>query len=1066
MSVGKSAKLVGALFAVLVALGSATGSAGAQGTGGTVAGIVVDSATGRGLIGAHITVDGSSRAALTAEDGRYVITNVPAGTHVVRAARLGFAAGQATVTVVDGESATANFAIGHTTIVLADVVSVGYGEKSRRDLTESIATVKAEDVNKTAVTTVEQGLQGRVAGVQVTTGDAAPGGGMRVQIRGVNSMNTGSSDPLYVIDGVPVSSSNVNKGTFNTGVANSLTETNPLATLSPSDIESIDILKDASATAIYGSRGANGVVLITTKKGRANIPGQLTLNVSQGFSSVTKKLDVLTAPEFARYVNLSFKQGYNSADSDLPYGGRPGSWSPDKIQQTIGNGTDWQDLIFRTAPVTDAQLSVSGGDLNGSYLVSGNVLSQQGVILGSSFRRGGIRANLDRVVNERFRMQTNLALTRSINDMVRSSTTSGYRDIGIVRQAVTYVPMKNLNADTTTTNNDPRAVNTETWLRYGADPLRYTDEVSENDGITRGLGNFKIITQLPLGVALDLSIGGNYERRGYGEYLPRTVNEGYTANGIAIAAGSEYYNLVSDNLLRYAHDLGSIQHFDVMGGFSYENSRSTWLSNNVSGFANDYLGGTVLQQGAKVATPYSGLANWKLASFLGRVNYSLLDRYLLTGTVRSDGSSKFAENKKWATFTSAAFAWRVLDEPFLKSRGTFGLNDLKFRISAGQSGNQAINPYQSLASIEGGTTPVNDVQLPIYYISRLANPNLKWETTTQYDAGFDLTAWDNRLTATVDVYRKSTADLLQNITVSSNTGFSNATINSGNVTNKGIELASSITPVASSNGGFQWTLGANAARNINRLESLGQTAEQFSGEIASAGGGPPIIPFIQRPGLALGSIWGYVVEGIQDHAPTAADLARDPSTHYGDWRYKDINGDGKIDSHDQTLIGSAYPKWTYGVSNSVSWKNFDASALVTGVVGGNIINSERWRYLAMNAYINIPKYYIDRAWNDTTNPNGIFPRIDNGRQTVRFADRVLESATYLRLKNVQIGYKLDLPGAHSTRLYVNAVNLLTSTKYQGFDPEVSAFSGSATPNVDQGSYPNSRLFTFGVSTNF
>lgn len=1061
MSSRTSARICGALLGLLLV----GGTAGAQAPTGRITGLVTDSASAQPLAGVHVTI-GTGAGSITHEDGRYAISALAAGSYTVRVARVGYIAASRVVRLGEGETATADFVLAHSAVVLSDVVSVGYGEKTRANVTESIVSVNADQALKTATTTIEQGLQGRVAGVNVTTGDAAPGGGMRVQIRGVNSVNSGSNQPLYVIDGVPVASSDVSKSNFNSGVASALTETNPLSTLAPSDIESIAILKDASATAIYGSRGANGVVLITTKKSRAQQGGMLSLDVSQGWTSVTKQIRVLTAPEYARYTNLSWAQGYGTPASGLPYGGRPGSWSPERIQAAIGNGVNWEDEIFRTAPIQNATLAASGRDPNGSYMVSGNLLNEQGVINGSSFRRGGIRANLDRALNDRFRFQSNMTLTRSINDMVRTSTigATAWRDLGIVRQALAYVPMRHLNGDTTTVAGDSRAVDAETWAAFGADPRRYTDEVNENDATTRGLGNFKVTTQLPWNFALDLNVGGNYERRGYGSYYPRTVQEGYSANGIAIAAGSEFYNILNDDLLRWNRSFG-VQHIDALGGFSYENSRSSWQSNTVSGFANDYLGNNVLQLASKVSTPYSGVGAWKLASFLGRVNYSLLDRYLLTGTVRQDGSSKFAANNKWATFYSGAFAWRMLQEPFFRRGNTFGFNDVKLRVSAGQSGNQAIGAYQSLGALEGGTFPINEVMVPIFYVARLANPNLKWETTTQYDAGLDVTAWDSRLNATVDVYRKITNDLLQNITVAPNTGFSRATINSGSVTNRGIELSTDVTPVQLANS-FTWTVGANASRNINRLESLGPTARQFAGEIPTAGGGPAVVPFIQQPGLALGSIWGYVVQGIQKTVPTHADTLRDPSISYGSYVYKDINGDGKIDSNDQTLIGYGFPKWTYGFNNAVSWRGLDASALVTGVVGGSVINVERFRYLQMNMRQNVPKYYIDRAWNPTTNPNGKFQRIDNGRVKMRFNDQILESGTYMRLKNIQVGYKLPWAQLNGTRVYFNAVNPLTFTHYTGFDPEVSAYASAATPNVDQGNYPNAKIYTIGASTNF
>jgi len=1025
---------------------------------GSVTGRVVDSVGGAGIPQVRVVVVGSSRSALTNDDGRFTITGVPVGSPRLRASRIGYRMQEQVVSVALGQAATANFALGRVAITLDQVVSVAYGTKTRGELTESVSSVSSEDLAKTTVNTLEQGLQGRVAGVQVTQGDAAPGGGMKVVVRGVNSMTSGTAQPLYVIDGVPVASVDAGTGAFGN---NSLSETNPLATLSPSDIESIDVLKDASATALYGSRGSNGVVIITTKRGKRNRAGQLQLSVSQGYASVTKTLDVLTAPEFARYVNLSYQQGYATPDTLVPYG-RRGSLTPDSIEAIYGKGINWQDLIYRTAPVRDGQLVFSGGDQSGSYMVSGNLLDQSGVILGSQFRRGGIRANLDRDINKLFRMSTNLSLTRSINNMVRTATTQGYRDYGIVRQAVTFVPMRSLSGDTATIDGDPRKVDTETWARYGADPLRYTDEVHEDDQITRGIGNLKVVTQLPAGFALDLSIGGNIERRDYTNYFPSTVNEGFTLKGIATQAGSEFHNILSENLLRYDREFGP-QKVNAVAGFTYENNHSDWLSQTVSGFANDYLGANNLSLAATINKPQNGLSNWKLASYLGRVSYSAFDRYLLTATIRNDGASVFAKNNKWATFPSVAVAWRAIDEPYLALKERTPLNDLKFRLSYGRTGNQGISAYGSLAQLQGGTQVFGDqYTTPIYWIGQLENPNLKWETTDQYDAGLDVAAFKNRVTLTVDAYRKNTFDLLQNILVSPNTSFRSQWINSGNVSNKGIEFALNTTPVLDARHGFQWDIGGTASRNINRLESLGPIDVQYGSAISGNNG---YQPFIEKPGLALGTIWGWQVEGIQTTQPTKADSILQPGIKRGDWRYRDLNGDGVINDDDRTVIGNTNPNWTWGINSRAQWGKFDLSILFNGVIGGNIINVNRLNWVVLNAYTNLPRYYVENAWSET-NPDGIFPMINNGRQDNRFNDRILESATFARLKNLQLGYQLALPRAQSARVYVNAINLFTWTKYSGYDPEVSALQGAAWSNVDQGSYPQSRIFTFGVSTTF
>ena len=1055
-----------ALSALLGALLGAS-ELGAQGATGSIAGRVIDSTSSAGIEGVNISVVGTTRGVLTREDGSYTLTGVPTGPRRVRVSRLGFAAQDRLVTVAAGQVATANFALERAAARLSETVVIGYGETRRADVTGSVASVEAGDLQKTAVATLEQGLQGRVPGVQVTQGDAAPGGGMRIQIRGVNSMNAGSAEPLYVIDGVPWVNSGVSKrqiGARSEENLVSLTETNPLAQLAPSEIESIDILKDASATAIYGSRGANGVVIITTKSGRRNRAGQFTLNYNQGYASVVREIPVLDAFDYATYVNTAFINAFGPG-VQYPYGGRPGSLSPDSIRKVVGAGTNWQDEIFRTALTQDGQLGFSGGDDVGSYSISGNLLHQAGAITGSEFRRGGLRLNMDRDIRSNFRLSTNLNLSRTVNDMVRSSTISGYRNVGIVRMATTYVPMSFRD----TTQSDPRAEDATTWSNYGANPLRYTDEVDERDQQTRGVGGVKGTITLPAGFALDLSVGANYERRSYGVYFPTSVNEGRATGGTAVQSGSEFGNLISENLLRFNREFGQSHRVEAVGGFTLQNDRATWLGQEVQTFPNDILGGNVLQNGTNPQKPNSGLFTSRLASWLGRANYNFGDRYLLTATVRADGSSKFAANHKWAVFPAFAFAWKASEEPFLRDR--FGLSDLKLRLSYGKSGNQAIGAYQSLAAVAGTDMTLNEAVVPAYIITQLGNPDLRWETTVQSDLGLDVGLFANRLTATVDVYRKSTNDLLQNITLAGNTGFSSAWINSGEVTNRGIELSLGYDILQGGGrglGALTWNASVNGSRNINRIENLGPKTQQFAGRLG-AGGGLEAAPFIQKPGLPIGAMFGYKTNGVVRNAAdsVAESKLQGKAVRVGDFRYLDFNNDGKITTADQYVIGDANADWVAGLTNRFTFGKLDVSALLTGVWGNDIINTERIRYLNLDGTINVPREIYENTFDPTTNPNGTYPQIRQDRKTdSRFHDQFIEDGSFLRLKNVQVGYSLGLPGNRTARVYLNGINLWTKSDYSGFDPEVSAFGSPDRPGVDIGSYPQQRMITFGFTTSF
>ena len=1050
------------------------GPARAQGTTGTVVGRVLDAESNQPIASAQLLVVGTRQGVISGPDGRFILNGVPVGAHRVRAVVLGYADGELPATVSAGDIVTVTFMLRPEAIALKELLAVGYGTTRRADLTGSVASVKADAIDKVAVSSFQTGLQGNVAGVNVVQGDAAPGGGIRVQIRGVNSMNSGSADPLYVIDGIPVASTNVSKdqiGPVTSGASASLTHTNPLAELSPSDIQSVEILKDASATAIYGSRGANGVVLITTKRGRA-LTGSLTISASQGYQNVMKTIPMLNAFDYATYQNAAH---LNVGDvSGQPYGGssHPGSLTPDSIRALRGNGINWQDQIFQQAPVSDLQLSYGGADDQGNYMVTGSLLQQAGVVKGSMFRRGGMRVNLDRtVINPRLRFSTTAAVTRSLNNMVRSSSISGYQSVGVVRQALAYAPWLRLD---TTTNNDPRAEDPSVLATLGANPLRYTDEVKELDQLTRAIGGGKLTATLTEGLSVEVSVDGNYEGRTYGNYFPRTVPEGKGSNGDAIQARTEFGNVISENLVRLQRELGANQRVDAVAGFTYEYDRSYYESQEVRNFPDDLLGYSVLQNGTDVQKPQSGVYIWQLASWLGRLNYALLDRYLFTATVRADGSSKFASNNKWATFPAFALAWRASEEPFFKRQSL--VNDFKVRLSWGASGNQAIGPYQSLPSVAGvGGTPMylGGSQVAAYALTALGNANLKWETTKQADVGFDLAAFDNRFTATADYYRKNTSDLLQQIQLPTNTGFSSAWLNSGSVVNAGVELQAGYQVLAGKSlHGLTWNISANATHNKNKIVSLGPLEQQFAGRLG-AGGNLEVQPFIQKPGYSIGTMWGYQTDGL---IKTAADsLAY--STAYGApasmgfYRIKDLNGDGKITAADQTIIGDANPKWIYGMTNTVSLGRFDLSALVTAVKGNSVINTALMTYLVMapnQNFTNVPEAIYKNSYHPTTNPNGKYPMpsINSMGFSNKFVDVFVEDGTYIRLKSLQLGYRVNLPGAQSARVYVSGTNLFTRTNYSGFDPEVSAWGGTDRPGVDQASYPGQRQITVGVSATF
>ena len=956
--------------------------------------------------------------------------------------------------------------------LLEEIVVIGYGTTKKSDLTGAVASVKGEDLAKSTITTLEQGLQGRLAGVQVTQGDAAPGAGISIQIRGTNSI-LGGSEPLYVIDGIPVTNPAAGQGDLGASEQNNriVSNTNVLSTISPSDIESIEILKDASATAIYGSRGANGVVLISTKRGKEG-KGTITLNTSYGLSSVNNKIDLLGPREFMEYQNRAFENAGFPVDS--------WAWAPDTVtnpgKPTIGEvvalgdevAVDWQDEVFQAAPVKDVQIGFSGGNEKGNYSILASYLDQSGIIKGSNFRRGGFRTNLGYDVTDRVTVTGNLAITRSSNSLVRTSTNTTQASGGIIRSVLNYQPIRPVfrNADGVVRprneDADFRLEDPSIFQQFGANPLRYTDEVTEQQNFTRVIAGINTSIKLTDWLTGEVRLASNYLDRKNNTYYPRTVTEGFGLNGLAVVASNEFTNLINENLLRVNKTFGR-NRLEALGGFTYETNRDYWITNEARDFPDDELAYFSLQRGLSHVPTRTNTAKWVLASYLGRVNYVINDKYLFTGTLRYDGSSKFARNNKWAPFYSFAFGWRASEENFI--REIEAISNLKVRMSYGQSGNQAVGPYQSLATIEGVTTSFNNQLVPAVIEGRLQNNDLRWETTTQLNIGLDFELWNGGLFSSVNYYNKLTDDLLQNITLAPNTGFTNALVNAGTIRNSGFEFELGLNPVR---GKVTWQVSGNLSINRNEITDLGEVEEQFADRLG-AGDGLTVFPFLQRPGLPIGVIYGFREDGIfQNQEEVDAFAGVQSNAAVGQIRYQDINGDGTISDADRSIIGDVNPDFIWGINNTIEYKKISLSFLLQGVVGADIINTLSIATNTLDGRRNIPRSVYDNAWNGEGSP-GTNRAINLSNGISRFSDRYVEDGSFLRLKNVQLAYDFSSPGIswlNNARIYANAINLLTITDYTGYDPEVSAFSGGAMRGVDLGNYPQARTIVFGLNLTF
>lgn len=945
--------------------------------------------------------------------------------------------------------------------LLDEVVVVGYGTMKKSDLTGSVASIKSEDLMKTNPISINQGLQGRIAGVQVNQNDGAPGAGVSIQIRGANSFST-STEPLYIVDGIPFTTS----GMPETGKEGMLQTSNPLSSINPADIESIEILKDASATAIYGSRGANGVVLITTKRGTQG-KDNIIFSANFGISKVVKKLNMLDGYNYALYRNEAAQMfnEYDGANEKLPY---PGTSTTDpETGETVyspgpedyRDGTypwvNWQDKVFETAFSQEYNLNVNGANEKGYYSISGNILDQSGIIHNSGYKRYTFRANVARKVHDWIEIGTNMSFTNSLNKLAKTNSVSD----GIIRGTLFYPSTAPLDDET---NNDQL-----NW--FSSNPYVYTraakDELTTNTFFSSSHIELTPINDLKIRQNIGFSYNAN-ERNVY--YNRETVEGKDPVNGYASKADNWAQNLTLETVATYNKDFNKNHSLNVMAAFSYEHGEYGNKTMIATGFPQDITEDFDMSAAVNPQTPKSGRGMTSLVSFLGRANYNLMNRYLFTVSYRRDGSSKFAPGNKWSNFSSGAFAWRASEEEFIKNLNLF--SNLKVRLSYGQTGNQAIGAYATRDYLTIANYPINGA-LQSGYASLTwrgpANPDLKWETTDQYNIGIDMGFLGNKINFTVDLYYKKTFDLLQNIQIPQSTGFSNMTTNFGNVTNKGIEISGKFYPISSKN--FNWDFDANISFNRNKINGLpsDQFAQSWSGADAA---------FIQRNGMPIGTIWGYVEDGFYDNI---AEVRADPfyadeseafcKSMVGEVKYKDLDGVAGITEADKQVIGDTNPNFTFGMNQNFAYKDFTLSFFLQGCVGGDIFNANLMG-VTMSGIGNITQEIYDNRWTPENKENAKWPKAYAGYgRTMKLSDRYVEDGSYLRMKNISLGYKWHFPckGIELINIYASVSNVFTISRYSWFDPDVNSFgSDSSRRGVDMYSYPSSRTFSLGLQCTF
>ncbi len=977
---------------------------------------------GERLPGVSILVKGTQQGVISDNDGNFSIT-VPDENAVLVFSFVGYVSQE----IIAGNRSLLDVTLKVDEKALEEVVVVGYGVVRKSDLTGSVAKVGEEEIKAVPVISLDRAMQGRVSGVMVTTSSGAPGASTTIRIRGTGSVNAGN-DPLYVIDGFPTSNLN---------------------SINPSDIESIEILKDASATAIYGSRGSNGVVLVTTKRGKED-QSNISFEGYYGVQTARRKIPLLNAREYAEFINEARVNAGSTPYFDGSAPERP-------VPSSLGEGTDWQDEVLRSAPVSSYQLNFSGGEKKTRYAISGNYFNQQGILLNSYFKRYTLRANLDRDVRSWLKLGLSMqgAYTHSNSSFTPAQGGSGG---GVINAALNYAPVFSVRDGSGNYYRDFSALNGN----LVDNPVGLARERTDLYTTFRLLSNLFAEIKLMDGLIFRTSLGTDLFNSKSNYYATRLIGLGDGSNGVAAVSASQNINWLNENTLTYTRTIRDRHNLSVLLGYTSQAYHNESVTANAANFTNDFALFNNLGSGATLRAPSSGASDWALISYIARVNYGWDNRYLVTLTTRADGSSRFGPNNKYGIFPSGAFAWRIINEKFM---GTpTWLSDLKFRASYGITGNQSIGDYQYLSSISNSTAVLGGILQAGNMPSGISNLDLSWEKNHQFDVGFDFAFLNNRLQITTDYYIKTTSDLLFSVNVPQTTGYSSSLRNIGKVENRGWEF--SLKSVNLDQRPFQWTSEFNIAFNKNKVLTLDGRPEFLSG--SGIGHLQISNTVLLRVGESLGNFYGRQVEGIFQNQQEI-DASAQKTAKPGDFKYKDLNGDDVINDSDRTIIGNGYPVFFGGLNNTFSYKGFDLNIFFQGSFGNDILNYGRFDLYSLNGNGNQAKEVLNR-WTPT-NPSNEIPRANaaGGRILSSFH---IEKASYLRLRNISLNYTLPAalvaPAAiKNIRLYLSAQNWLTFTKYKGFDPEVSRFeSSSISQGMDFSGYPTTKSFTVGLNANF
>jgi TonB-linked SusC/RagA family outer membrane protein len=1006
----------------------------------TIKGHVSDQ-SGEPISGATIMQKNSKNGTVTDIDGNFTLsTSLPATLTV---SFLGFESQTVSVRTASGNL---QIVLKEASNSLDDIVVVGYGVQKKSDLTSSISTVRSEDLMQTSVTSFDQGLQGRAAGVAVLNTTGQPGAATSIRIRGTSSIN-GNNEPLYVIDGVPVIS---DASSFSTGTLKN-PALNPLTSINAADIESIEILKDASATSIYGARGANGVVLVTTKQGKAG-KAKISIGVRYTLQKVSKKMDMLSSVELAQLGNEATDNA--GQDRKTIFAG---------LNNIAKINTDWQDEIFRVAPMQNYDVSVSGGNGKTSYFVSGNLMLQDGIIICSDFGKGNVRTNLTQELNKWLNMGISLNLSYSRSHGVVTNSEGGFAS-SITSWALEMnpaLPVKQADGEYTYENN-------LTTTNNVGNPVQDAHEAKNRNTSFRTLGNLYLQWKPISNLTFKTSIGVDYFYIKDQAFAPSYIKRAESNEGYASVANLDAYNWVWENTATYDAQFGK-HHLNLLGGITAQKYNSENSDVATAQFEDGFLKYYSIQSGAQKQVATSGITEWQMLSYLARANYNYDNKYLLTLTGRVDGSSKFGKHNKYGFFPSVAGAWRISEEPFMKNYPS--ISNLKLRLSYGVVGNEGIPAYSSQGLMYSTEAYIgNNTKIKGLVPYTLSNNDLKWEKTRQVDVGLDLGLFNNRLTLTADYYHKKTSDLLLAMPVSYNTGYDLVVKNVGELENTGFDFSIGAVPFT---GKFNWNMDLTFGYNKNKVTDLAGSTENLTGNSILG------ITYWTKitEGKPMGTIYGYKTNGIAqlDEDLTQIPFFQGKTITYGDRKYVDKDKNGVIDENDLYELGNANPDFTFGFNNTFNLKLPNSSMIgltiyLQGAVGNEIANFNKFTLESFDGYHNNTKEALKRWTPD--NATNAYPKATTKSQGNVFSDHYVEDGSYLRVKDITLNYLLPKTFTRKflcdgLTVFMSLKNMWTVTGYSGYDPEVSRFANNnLSMGADYGSYPMAKSYEIGFRMNF